>query len=498
MIVPHPDNVATDRCDTGRNYHDAMDMPRETQSTALLRNDDGKTSDAVIFVPGLMGSALYDTVDQRYIWGLEPAWYVRAWSPIGTALTPLAVTDAERDGRSNRIIPAPLEFPAFSAVLGGLAPYRPLLRELRTAVVRPDAVLEFPYDWRLPVAHNAGLLAEKIDRHLTWWRAQSGNPDAQVVLVAHSMGGLLCRHLHTIPGATDHVRDIVTLGTPFGGAATVAAVLGSGVGGSIRLPAQRLRRVAVTMPGLYDLLPTYRSVLDGNQVRHLTASDVASFGADRELADTALRTQTAQRETPLTQHHALIGVQQPTTSSLILADGLATGLETTFHPTAEGDLRRHPDGRPVTAAGLGDGTVPRNAALPAHATTPMPAALHHMPLARAATAITVAHDVVLHGATDAGPRLGPDDGIGVRLPDIVAPNREWSVELTGTDALHATVTVVDVETNIALPHGYPHRRDGAVQATLSLPKPGLYRVQVTGGPEPVTQYVLAENSAATE
>ncbi|HWO68302.1 MAG TPA: hypothetical protein VNO31_50550 [Umezawaea sp.] len=452
----------------------------------------------MIVVPGLMGSALYDTVDQRYIWGLEPAWYVRAWSPIGTALAPLAVTDEERDGRGSRVIPAPLQFPVFSAALGGLAPYTPLLRELRTAVLRPDAVLEFPYDWRLPVAHNAGLLAEKIDAHLTWWRARSGNPEAQVVLVAHSMGGLLCRHLHTIPGATDHVRDIVTLGTPFGGAATVAAVLGSGVGGSIPLPAQRLRRVAVTMPGLYDLLPTYRSVVDGTWVRHLTASDVASFGADRELADTALRIQAAQRETTLIGHHALIGVGQPTTSSLTVVDGLATGLENTFRPTSDGDLRRHPDGRPVAAAGLGDGTVPRNAALPARATTSMPAALHHMPLARAATAITVARDVVQHGAADAGPRLGPGDGIGVRLPDIVVPNREWSVELTGTEALHATVTVVDVETNVALPHGYPHRRDGAVRAAISLPKPGLYRVRVTGGPEPVIQYVLAESPDATE
>ncbi|MFL6125736.1 lipase/acyltransferase domain-containing protein [Actinophytocola sp.] len=461
------------------------------------------TRDAVIVVPGLMGSALYDTVDQRFLWGLEPGWYVRAWSPIGRALTPLAVTDEERDGHGTRVVPRRLEFTAFSAVLGGISPYGPLLRTVRTAVIRPDAVLEFPYDWRLPVAHNARLLAEKIDMHLGWWRAESGNPDARVVLVAHSMGGLLCRHLHTIPGATDHVRDILTLGTPFGGTATVAAVLGSGVGGRIPLPAQRLRRVAVTMPGLYDLLPTYRSVLDGTQVRHLTAGDLASLGADRDLADTALHTQTAQRDTPLTRHpltrhHAVIGVEQATTSSLTLADGLATGLETTFHPTPDGDIRRHPDGRPVTAPGLGDGTVPRNAALPAHGTTPIPAALHHMPLARADTALTVAHDIVAYGAADTGPRLGPNEGIGLRLPDIVAPHREWTAELTGTDALHATVTVVDVETNIALPHGYPHRRDGAVHATISLPKPGLYRVQVTAGPEPVTQYVLAENPDATE
>lgn len=496
--MPYPDNVAGEWCHTGWECGDSMGMSPETRSAARLRNSTGVTRDAVIVVPGLMGSALYDTVDQRFIWGLEPRWYVRAWSPIGSALTPLAVTDEEREGHGTRIIPAPLEFPAFSAVFGGLAPYGPLLRELRTVVSRPDAVLEFPYDWRLSVAHNAGLLAKKIDEHLTWWRAESRNPDARVVLVAHSMGGLLCRHLHTIPGAADKVRNVVTLGTPFGGAAVAAAVLGSGTGGRIRLPAQRLRRVAVTMPGLYDLLPTYRSVLDGDQVRLLTASDVASLGGDRDLADTALRTHTAHRETPLTGHHAVIGVQQPTTSSLTLAAGLATGHEVAYEPTANGDLRRHPDGRLVTTPGRGDGTVPRNAALPARTTTPMPAALHHMPLARARTALTVATDVVLHGTADAGPRLGPDDGIGVRLPDIVAPNREWTVELTGADALHATVSVVDVDTNIALPHGYPHRRDGAVHATISLPKPGLYRVQVTGGPEPVTQYVLAENPDATE
>lgn len=453
------------------------------------------TEDAVIVVPGLMGSALYDTVEERTIWGLEPGWYVRAWSPIGTALKPLAVTGTEREGRAHRVEPRSLRFPAFAPGLGGLAPYQRLLQCLRTAVKHPEAVREFPYDWRLSVAYNAGLLAEKIDRHLTWWRAESGNPGARVVLVGHSMGGLICQHLHTIPGAADSVRNVVTLATPFGGAAKVAEVLGAGTGSPIPLPAQRLRRVAVTMPGLYDLLPTYRCVVTGNRLNPLTAGDIAGFGADTELAGTALRGRMAAREQPMNGHRALIGVDQPTVCSLSLADGIAKGLFQTYEPDRDGTVNTN-----TVLPGLGDGTVPRNASLPARSTTPMPAALQHLPLARADVAMTFARDVVLHGRADDGPRLGPGDGIGLRLPDIVQPRQEWVAELTVQNPIGVTVTVTDVVAtpNVVVSSSSAHRRDGSVVASITLPRPGLYKIRVTGGLEPITQYVLAEDPGADE
>ena len=51
------------------------------------------TPDAVVVVPGIMGSALYDTVEDRIIWGLRPSVFVEALAPGGHGLSRLAVTE---------------------------------------------------------------------------------------------------------------------------------------------------------------------------------------------------------------------------------------------------------------------------------------------------------------------------------------------------------------------------------------------------------------------
>ena len=55
--------------------------------------------------------------------------------------------------------------------LTGLLPYEALRGALLSAVADPAAFAPFPYDWRLPVAHNAVRLAEFARKHLATWRA---------------------------------------------------------------------------------------------------------------------------------------------------------------------------------------------------------------------------------------------------------------------------------------------------------------------------------------
>jgi lecithin:cholesterol acyltransferase len=448
------------------------------------------TPDAVVVVPGIMGSELYDTVLERYIWGLRPGWYVRAWSPKGAGLEPLAATEAELTGDARRVrATGLLKVPAFAPVFAGIEPYTPLVTAITKVVRHPDAVLEFPYDWRLAVGFNARLLAEAVQRHLAAWRARSDQPDARVVLVAHSMGGLLCEALGAIPGATDGVRAVLTLGTPFDGAAKAAVLLGSG--GGAPLPPQRLRAVAVRMPGVYDLLPAYRCVDDGDIVRRLVPADVAALGGDAVLAAAAFEQRESRHRTPLLGHRALVGVEQPTVASLTLRDGLATGHPYTFEPDEDGELVRDPNGVLRRRPGLGDGTVPRDSALPRHGVEPMPLAQQHATLAHSGEAITFVRDFLLHGTTTERPRLGIGD-VGVALPDVVRPGVEWTATLTGIEAPHATVTATDVETGVEVP-GVPFRRGDTVLAAVTLPSPGLYRVRVTGGTTPVSQLVLAED-----
>jgi pimeloyl-ACP methyl ester carboxylesterase len=378
-------------------------------------------------------------------------------------------------------------------------PYTRLVQAISHVVLGPSAVCQFAYDWRLSVTHNAGELARVAQEHLAAWRVGPGGPDAQLVLVAHSMGGLLCQELGGISGALDGVRAVITLGTPFDGAAKAALILAAGHGGPIPLPARRLQEVAVTMPGVYDLLPAYRCVDELDTARLLTAADVQDLGGDLDLATTALNAQRRRRSWAIPHHHALRGVEQPTVSSLTLTDGVVTGQWHTFTVEEDGDLERELNGRLIRMPGRGDGTVPRNSGRPPAAIPAMPLAQQHATLAHSDEAITFVREILVHGKADTRPPLGEGD-VGILLPDVVAARAEWQVELTGIDPLDATVRVNNADqaagTGAPVVDTLAQRRDGRVYADLAAPEPGLYRVVVRGGSTPVTQFVLAVPESA--
>lgn len=469
----------------------------------------GRTHDAVIIVPGIMGSELYDTRCGRTIWGARSAgWYVRAWS-TGSGLEDLQLTDAEQQGEYGRVRPVGLlRFPAFFRVLGGLEPYTKLVKTARTQVAHPDAVLEFAYDWRLPVRHNARLLAEAARRHLDAWRSRPAHqearlrhPDqrpAQLVLVAHSMGGLLVRQMHTEFEPLGDIRATLTLGTPFYGAVNAVALLNSGQGSPIPLPARRpftsvlrpdadrgLQRLVRDLPGVHDLLPTYRSLVEGPSeamVRRLDAGDVEALGGSRELAAQSLAWQASLDEVTLRNHRAVIGVQQQTTQSFRLTDGIVTAEERIRAGQSAGEDRR------------GDGTVYRESAFLA-GVPEIPVAQQHGSLARKDAVLDVVRYVLSeHDFDRIGPPLGGDD-IGLTTPDAVTPGEEFTVEVTGAGD-RSTCVVTDVVTGRQVDAAEPRKREDVFAAELRLPEPGLFRVRVEGGSgAAVERFVLVVDDA---
>ena len=171
------------------------------------------SQDAVVIIPGIMGSSL--AIGDRHVWGFEKlGWYVRSWT--SGALEDLHLTEAELAGTYGRVrATGLLKLPAFAPFLQGLEPYTALTRATRAVVWDDAAVLEFPYDWRLPVSYNATLLADAARRHLEAWRQhpayeagrvqRPGLPPPRLVLVAHYMGGLLVREL---PAELDVRMDV--------------------------------------------------------------------------------------------------------------------------------------------------------------------------------------------------------------------------------------------------------------------------------------------------
>jgi pimeloyl-ACP methyl ester carboxylesterase len=454
-----------------------------------------RSRDAVIVVPGIMGSELMDSTNGHVLWGLsDPRWYVNAWTS-GSSLNALRLTDAEREGRYGRIKATRLlRFPAFAPMLRGMEPYTRLLKSLNSVVVHPDAVAEFAYDWRLPIAHNAGLLATALDRYLAEWRrhpaqiaARRNDPDetqAQAVIVAHSMGGLIARHLCLIDGVAPNVRATITLGTPFYGSPKAAVLLSSARAAPAALPRSRLRRLAAGLPGVHDLLPNYRCVDTGSGARSLTGADISSLGGDGELADAAFQWHRRIDGVLPPGHVQVVGAHQPTIQSLTMADGVASGHYYTCRPLRGEKMER--------IDLFGDGTVPRESAQLPHAAA-MPLAQSHGAIARTAEVILIVQDVIANRLT--GPWQGVSR-IGLEAPDVVRAGQMFEVALTGADGpRQASIAVIDISTERRIAAPEFTSQDGRVVAHLQLHAPGLYRILVTGGGfSSISEIVLVADS----
>jgi len=423
--------------------------------------------DAVMVLPGIMGSELVDVESGDVLWGLSPKAYARFWtSPEG--IRRLHLTDEERAGAYARVrATRTLRLPSVSPGLGGFEPYTALVKRIREQCPHSDAVAEFPYDWRLSVPTNAGLLADAAERHLQQWRQHPrGSRDARLVLVAHSMGGLVARYFTERLGGREVVGQTITLGTPFSGAVKAAYLLNSGRGAPVPLPRARLRALVATLPGVHDLLPSYRCVDDGGAGRRLTPQDVADIGGDPELAANSLRLYEAFAEPARESLSTVVGVFQPTMQSMRIDAGVVIPQ---WH-------------LPAVSAGSapvdhgGDGTVYVEAAL--GGVEPIAS----LPQSHAGIARTKeARDVVT--AKLVRVRLGPpmgEEGFGVEVPDLVAVGQPCEIGIAADVDAMPTCVVTELDSGERF-EVRPSRRSGALRAVTVLPREGAYRIEVKEG-----------------
>lgn len=444
--------------------------------------------DAVVVVPGVMGSSLESS--RGVLWGMHRlGWYLKEWTAVDSALDMLALDNDERRGVYGRIrATGLLRRPAWAPFLQAIEPYGELLAGISRVVVHPAAVLEFPYDWRLPIAYNARRLEIRARNHLASWcshreyqRFRRELPDARparLVIIAHSMGGLLLRSL---PDDLD-VRATVTLGTPFDGSAKAVMMLNAGRGAPVPLPRSRLKKLARTLPGLHDLLPTYRCLDDASGDRHparLTPDIVASLGGDRNLAETSFSTHRAASARAIPGHRALIGINQPTISTLTVRDGIVEGHPYTFEPLSDGFARdRH--GVLVRTLKRGDGTVPDNSArdVPSHREI-FTLAQQHGPIAKAPEAINFVCAVLCERDVDA-PRLGQGD-LSIDVPDLLANETKFVVSISGVEGPNdATVTIRD-EDGLAVDKPRIEFGSNGPYAPVGPLHSGIYQVELAGG-----------------
>lgn len=434
--------------------------------------------DAVIVLPGMLGSELVASASGAVLWGWsDPREYVRLWTS-GDRLAALTTTDAERTGHGGRVEARRLlRYPAFAPVLRGMEPYTRLLAGVTQVLAHPAALRTFPYDWRMSVQHNAFLLADVAGDHLARWRAHpSGSRDARLVLVAHGLGGLIARYFAVALAGGEAVSATIMLGTPSSGSVKVLSALSSAT--DAPLPHRLFHELARALPGLYALLPTDRCVDDGTSVRRLTATDVAVLGADAGLAGQLVIPHDPLREAGSVTHR-VIGVEQPTEQSALLRHGTVRLRQYTCEDDGIGGVLRT-DLR-------GDGLVP----CPTSFDPPwMSVPQTHGALA-ATDVVIGAVQAILTGA-EPEPLVG--GRLGLDVPDLVEARRQFEITIRnpGRSVTAASCCIVDVSTGAAANVSVQSSGGGLLVGSTSAPAPGLYRVVATAGAShTVTDLTLA-------
>lgn len=193
--------------------------------------------EAVIFLPGLMGSLLSSIRGITELLWINPALILKGQ----TSWLELDQRGADDDNPRIHSMATSIEKLSY---LKGLI-----------TLGRETELYEFPYDWRKPMESNADLLHDFIER----WA--EGNAAKQFTLVGHSMGGIvsrayLARHRDS---AKQRVKRLIMHGTPHFGAAGAVADLMLGnrmMAVAARLnDNNRLRNLVLNMPSAYQLLP---------------------------------------------------------------------------------------------------------------------------------------------------------------------------------------------------------------------------------------------------
>jgi len=222
----------------------------------------------------------------------------------------------------------------------------------------------FAYDWRRDLRASALRLHLLIDEALPRL-CQQRSPNANVIFITHSMGGLLARYY--IEGINPrsgerfegwrNTRELLSFGTPYRGSLDAAGQLVNGFKKLFVDFSESLR----SYTGVYQLLPRYRAIRDESGTWHYP-HELAVDGLDTARARSAYEdfhlviedgVERHRQDPSYNRNHVIpvIGYGHSTQNSAFLTEGrieVAPSL---------------PAGVPPSLAG-GDGTVPLVSAIP--------------------------------------------------------------------------------------------------------------------------------------
>lgn len=446
--------------------------------------DPALIRDVIVVIPGIMGSELRDHSDNP-LWAVSPGALARAIRTFGRSLLrlqlPQGIGDAApSDGvRPTALLNSLHVIPGIWSPITGYDGLLNFLRSERFHLVEEVAgdpeiipnLIPFPYDWRLSNRYNAKRLSQVASDALYRWRAQPGMADAKLVLVCHSMGGLIARWFAEHEEGAHLIRAIVTIGTPHRGSLKALATLANGLEPGLGL--LNLTSFARSLPSLYQLLPAYDCLVTAGGRASLSKLQPSTL--DTSMLADAVAFHDALDESPSYKLHKVVGIRQPTaTTASLLADGTV-------------EVSESIDGQ----NNGGDGTVPRLAAVPfgARSADIVEVAGNHGELQGMRSlldlidGVLTREEIVWQGAAS--------DAFGVRMAETSPAGVELHLEVTELNDRRLWVKVQN-ETGIVVQNRVRVLPDGT--ASLGPLAEGGYRATVyseqPGGPAPISKPFL--------
>ncbi|MFB7119732.1 lipase/acyltransferase domain-containing protein [Bacillus tropicus] len=267
-----------------------------------------------IFVPGIKGTELYEGENKR-------------WFPSTKKDLASLVPNNELEARK---------------VLGAIRAFFVKKEGLYQGVIdrfgADENFIPYPYDWRMSIL-------DIVDNFVEFILSTAAEKENDIILVAHSMGGILSKlailKIYEM-GHIDIIKKLVTIGTPWKGSPDSYKVLEYGEPGfysSLReflsmFDDKDTRSLARKLPSVYQLLPseeyfnsTYGKFIVSADKDHLTYEDIkgkvqAIYNKEHKKAEDDLVIdvwekyinpvhQAMLQDLPV-EHDCLIGIDQPT------------------------------------------------------------------------------------------------------------------------------------------------------------------------------------------
>ncbi len=317
-------------------------------------------NDLVVLLPGILGSVLADR-DGNEVWAPNASAVWQLITSGGGSVENLVVPpDGSDDGiRATRLVPDATVIPGFMKIDGYTGIQKLLCAELN--LVEGENFRAFPYDWRQDNQTTAVQFKVQALVWLEHWRSTSGNAEAGLVLVAHSMGGLIARYFVECLEGWTITRRLITLGTPHRGAPQAAGILLNGMKKGYGPFGVDLSPLVRSCPSVYQLLPLYPCIAqNGPQLRIIEAIEQGilpgiELNRVREAVEFHRLIQAAVESNSKNAAYIasgynivpIVGIDQPTVQSISLQGKQSIFLRGVG--TVEDD---------------GDGTVPRGSATP--------------------------------------------------------------------------------------------------------------------------------------